>query len=67
MRYIMGLLFLIWGFSMIFNFEFDFSKYIVPAVLIGIGINIIFPPKRKCFKKKYWKDNEYYERGKDDE
>lgn len=67
MRYIIGLLLFVQGISMIFKFKFDFNKYIVPAILIGIGINIIFSPKRKCLKKKYWKDGKYYERGKEDE
>lgn len=52
MRLVFGLLFLAWGSSIIFSFNFDFGKYVFPLILIGIGINIIF------------KDNETYKRYK---
>lgn len=52
MRIIFGLLFLAWGSSIIFNFDFNFFKYLFPLFLIGIGLDIIF------------KDNEYYKKYK---
>jgi len=54
MRIIFGLLFLAWGSSIIFNFDFNFFKYLFPLFLIGIGLDIIF------------KDNEYYKKYKRD-
>lgn len=60
MRYVWGLLFLAWGSSFIFNFNFDFGKYIFPAFLIGIGINIIFGKSGQCGKYKSEKRAEKY-------
>lgn len=51
MRYAIGLLFIIWGSSEIFNFNIEIKKYIVPVILIGIGLNLIFS-KNKCYHKK---------------
>lgn len=53
MRFVWGLLFLAWGSSFIFDFDFNIGKYIFPAILIGIGINIIFGNNEKCRNYKY--------------
>lgn len=62
MRYMFGLLFLAWGSSFIFNFDFNFGKYIFPVILIGIGVNIIFGDNENCRRRRYEKKAERYER-----
>lgn len=53
MRFIWGLLFLAWGSSIIFNFDFHFGKYILPLIVIGIGINIIIGKNSCCSDKEF--------------
>lgn len=62
MRLVFGLLFLAWGSSIIFNFDFDFWKYIFPLVLIGVGIDIIFKDNEIYRKYKRNRKAEKYER-----
>lgn len=50
MRIIFGLLFLAWGSSIIFNFDFNFFKYLFPLFLIGIGLDVIFGDN-ECYKR----------------